>query len=169
MLIFCPSSERLIQEPWQQTAVGIYAACASPACSPRGDASGRTVEVSCSAGDTNCIESRVCGVYSTSVADGGRAAPIIEWFEYDPRVRPWYTTAKELWESTSKTLTFSPVYKFTTGDSKVGITATSSIVINGAFAGVHGADFVLNDISKMLRTFTGCNSETGRPCTSEVW
>jgi len=65
--------------------------------------------------------------------------------QYDPRLRPWYTQAKEVGN-----LTWSPIYVFA-GSRKLGISSTVPVYNpQGDFIGAFGIDYQLREISDFL-------------------
>ena len=79
------------------------------------------------------------GCYSTSPANAGVPINFTRWRTYDPRVRPWYTSASSAWATTTLQLGYSPVYAFASS-GELGITATGVIMSDGTFLGVYGLD-----------------------------
>ncbi|MGE4297209.1 MAG: adenylate/guanylate cyclase domain-containing protein [Desulfovibrionaceae bacterium] len=65
---------------------------------------------------------------------------------YDPRVRPWYTKAKE-----TGATSWTPVYLFHQS-RKPGITASLPVYMGEDFAGVLGVDIELSALSQFLST-----------------
>lgn len=69
---------------------------------------------------------------------------------YDPRVRPWYLTAKRL-----KSRTWSDAYVFFTGATKtMGITSAAPVYHKGELQGVFGIDVRLNELANFLAKLT---------------
>lgn len=65
--------------------------------------------------------------------------------QYDPRIRPWYTKAREVGD-----LTWSPIYIFATY-RQLGITSTVPLYnAQGDFIGAFGIDYRLSEISDFL-------------------
>lgn len=70
----------------------------------------------------------------------------ITTFDYDPRKRPWYTSAKNV----GKTV-WSEAYLFYSGAEKtLGITSATPAYINNQLVGVFGIDVKLESISRFL-------------------
>ena len=63
---------------------------------------------------------------------------------YDARTRPWYTHGEQIGYGS-----FSPIFTFATG-GQLGITYSVPFYENGVFKGVVGADFMLDEIEKIL-------------------
>jgi len=65
---------------------------------------------------------------------------------YDPRVRPWYTTAKA---ANGKVVYTEPYVEFTSG--AIVVTVSKAYKINGKIAGVIAVDFKLDTLSHMMQ------------------
>lgn len=71
-------------------------------------------------------------------------------FDYDPRKRPWYISAKKLLKSN-----WSNPYIFYTGaeSNTLGITRATPVMVNKKFVGVVGVDITLSRIAEFLSRF----------------
>lgn len=77
----------------------------------------------------------------------GNRTSLITTAPYDPRTRPWYTTAKQ-----SGKPTWSPIYVFT-ASPVLGITPVTPIYSeSGSFQGVLAIDLTLSQISDFLKS-----------------
>lgn len=93
--------------------------------------SNKTVSTSCAGGDASCVDANVRNDYSTSLDFAGLPVNFTRWRTYDPRMRPWYIEAKELWLASARKFGYSQIYPFATS-GELGITATGAIIVNGS-------------------------------------
>ena len=90
---------------------------------------------------SSCCDTNIRATFSTNQEHRGLAIDLTTWKLYDPRVRPWFTSAVSRWQanSSSSKIGWSTIYQFST-TKMLGITATATIIVDGNLIGVFGID-----------------------------